>query len=315
MAGNTSAVAAFHRAAASWESWLTDPVSIEIHADLQDLGSSSIIGGTDAVFLVAPYDVIRDQMVADALLDEAIDDAIVASLPTSAEYSTYINSGFGLNGYIAATKANLKAMGFTGLDEAFGTNDANIIFNSGFSFDYDRSDGVAPGTMDFETVALHEIGHALGFISSVDDIDYYMSQGQTAAIYLSPLDLFRFPSTTNVTTANFASTPRSLVVGESTKFSDGVSNFSMSTGFSYGDGRQASHWKDDDVTGVRIGTMDPTLGYQEIRKLTYADLRALDVIGWDFDAAAFTAVPEPGTFVSLSLGIAGLAWLRRRRAV
>jgi hypothetical protein len=56
--------------------------------------------------------------------------------------------------------------------------------------------------------------------------------------------------------------------------------------------------------------MDPTLANGQTFPLTYADLRALDVIGWDLQA-----VPEPGTLVGLGLGLAGIAWRVRRRAV
>ena len=50
------------------------------------------------------------------------------------------------------TKANLKALGFQGLDAAFGVSDATMQFNSNFTFDYDNSDGVGAGLVDFETV-------------------------------------------------------------------------------------------------------------------------------------------------------------------
>jgi len=51
-----------------------------------------------------------------------------------------------------------------------------MTFNSEFNFDYDSSDGITAGYYDFETVALHEIGHVLGFVSVVDAIDYFLAR-------------------------------------------------------------------------------------------------------------------------------------------
>ena len=79
----------------------------------------------------------------------------------------------------------------------------------------------------------------------------------------------------------------------------------MSTGALTGDGRQASHWKDNDLSGVLIGTMDPTLGFQQVLGLSLLDLRSFDLIGYDI---AF--IPEPS---SLALVLAGLLLCCRRR--
>ena len=312
LAGNAEALAAFNRAANSWSQWLTDPISVRIDADLVDTGNDSVIASTGALFLQAPFDTVRNQMVFDALIDEASDDAILAAMPAAASYSTFINAGFLLTANIAATKANLKAMGFAGLDAAFGATDAVIQINSGFAFDYNRSNGIAPGTIDFESVALHEIGHALGFISAVDDLDFLIANALNVPLTLYPIDLFRFSAAAVVSTATFGQT-RAFIAGQGAVFSDGVASFPMSTGAFSGDGRQASHWKDNVLTGTRIGAMDPTLASQEIWHLSYADLRALDVVGWDFDSAAFVPVPETATFACAGMGIASILWYRRRR--
>ena len=51
-----------------------------------------------------------------------------------------------------------------------------------------------------------------------------------------------------------------------------------STGTIFGDGYQASHWKDD----LGIGIMDPTAAPPgEIMIVTDLDIMAWDVIGWD----------------------------------
>jgi hypothetical protein len=49
-----------------------------------------------------------------------------------------------------------------GLVTASAAQDASITFSSAFSFDFDRSDGLAGSSSDF-VVSCHEIGHSLGF--------------------------------------------------------------------------------------------------------------------------------------------------------
>jgi hypothetical protein len=314
--GNTSALDAFNRAADQWEAIFTDDITVTIDADLLNLGASNIIAQAGSVFLNAGFDVIRDVMVADAS-DEA-DDLVVSLLPTAAQFSAVIPVGFDLSGNIAATKANLKAMGFTGLDAQFGTTDATIEFNSQFAFDFDNSNGVGAGLTDFETVAIHEIGHALGFVSVVDVIDQAINQGASGNVSINPLDLFRFSNATGnpETATEFTDFARNLVPGNDVFFDDLFTELALSEGVFNGDGRQASHWKDNNLTGSLIGVMDPTLGSQQVFAITDADIRALDVIGWDFVGAATLPggpsfeVPAPGSALLFAMG--ALMVFRRR---
>ena len=260
LAGNLPALSAFARAATAWGSLFSDPITVHIDADLGSFNSDRIIGVTQSVLLIDTYDRIRDLMVADAANEP--DDAIVASLPAFAELNVVAPDRFTLVPFIVASKANLKALGVAQLDEIFGQPDARISFNSDFSFDYDRSDGIGAGLIDFETVATHEIGHALGFSSFVDAIDIQSLLGIDGLAAFEPLDLFRFgsaPGSTPTTAATFTTAPRLLMPGVEAVFSDVASAWALSTGQYTGDGRQASHWKDDGLSGVLIGVMDPTL--------------------------------------------------------
>lgn len=301
LSANSAALGAFSRAAARWSALLGDPVTVRIDADFTALGSSTVIGQASSVVLSGSYQEIRDAMVADAV-DES-GDAIVASLPTLSQLAVRAPAGVaGLANALYATKANLKALAFTGLDAQFGASDGAISFNTAFAFDFDASDGVSAGSMDFETVAVHEIGHVLGFTSVVDLLD----AGYTGAITLSTLDLFRFaPADAPADAAQFASAARLAAPGGVAVFTDTALLGFFATGVNQGDGRQASHWKDGFVPP--LGVMDPTLAFGEQSPITALDLRALDLIGWEVEA---TPVPLPA---SAALLAGGLLILRRRR--
>jgi hypothetical protein len=308
LATNPDALAAFNQAANQWSSRIADPITVSIGADLAPLGTG-IIGLAAAVTLQAGYDSIRNAMVADSASEA--DDGVVASLPTAAQFSAFLPTGFHLSGGLSATKANLKALGFAGLDTAFGATDATIQFSSNFAFDFDASDGVAAGLIDFETVAAHEIGHALGFVSIVDSIEFLIGNGQTAGIAPRTLDLFRFGSGANPSNlADFTTTARNLVPGDAAIFDDLMSELAFSTGTSSGDGRQAGHWKDNDLSGTLIGTMDPTLASGTFVPVGLNDLRALDLIGYDIRTA-----PIPPAFYLFGSGLLGLVVVARKKAV
>ncbi len=308
LSANQTALAAFDRAAALWEARITDPITIFINADLAPLGPG-IIGDTSSTMLLGDnFAELRDAMVLDALTTGG--DAIVQALPTFSQLSVLLPAGRSVRDTLYATQANLKALGFTGLEAVSGhPEDAVIRFSSEFSFDFDNRDGVDFFRYDFETAAAHEIGHALGFLSSVDDLDFTTAQ-EYPSVILTTLDLFRFRRGKGLdpaTATEFTFFPRSLVPGEDEHFDDTLHDWSFATGINAGDGNQASHWKNDDLTGVFIGLMDPTLAYGAIERPTDADFRALDVIGYDL-------APEPTAGALLAAGGLALALTRRLRS-
>ncbi len=291
--GNPDALAAFRRAANKWEQLITDPIVVSINAGYSVIGSSTTLGQTSAVLLSAGYYTIANALYQDSLNEQ--DDSVLGYLPTTAP-TFILPSGFSYSGNITGTKANLKALGFSGLDSIFGITDATITMNSNFNFDFDANDGITG--VDFENVVTHELAHALGFISATDNLDIALNSGAiSGTVSASILDIFRFNENNLPESYNaFTTTTRDLRPGEATAFSDVDSTYSMSTGQFKGDGRQASHWKDNELTGETIGVLDPTLGYGQTHVLSYADLRALDLMGYDI-------VPEPSSIILLVLGI------------
>lgn len=181
----------------------------------------------------------------------------------------------------------------------------NIGFNSAFRFDFDPRDGIERTKTDFEGVATHEIGHTLGFVSSIG-----FSTASSPVFF--PWDLFRVrpdavqaneslgdgvgwevaervvtpgPFETEVT-ATIEGIPFFTAVQV---FFDGRQLLETSTATGAGaggDGNQASHWRDDrrrspELGDLRkIGIMDPNSGRGELGVISDFNIRLLEVIGY-----------------------------------
>ncbi|MNY49434.1 hypothetical protein D3C86_1848570 [compost metagenome] len=79
----------------------------------------------------------------------------------------------------------------------------------------------------------------------------------------------------------------------------------FSTGSTFGDGRQASHWKDL----MMLGLMDPTAAQGELLLITSNDRMAMDVIGYNL-----APIPEPSPAAMVGAGLLmALAWAGRRK--
>lgn len=311
LVSNSAALAAFQRAASEWSSRIANDTTVYVDADLSNAFiNPNIIGGAspttyapDVSDINLDYNsVVRPSLVAHGA---ATGNAILGYLPTTlAGMATAPVGSTILSDTVGILRANQRVLGLLGASDT--RPDGVITFNSAFSFDYDRfdSDGVAAGMMDFQTVAAHELGHILGFLSDVDEFDAGYSMTN-----LTTLDLFRFAADGSPSTpAEFESAVREMRPGVEAVLSDTVNTYAFSTGTFQGDGGQASHWKDDGVTGLLIGMMDPNLGFGTYRTVTSADLRALELIG-------YTIVPEPGRTLLLLIGGGALLVRRRRRKI
>jgi hypothetical protein len=162
-----------------------------------------------------------------------------------------------------------------------------IAFNDAFGFDFDPSDGITGNRTDFDAVAVHEMGHVLGFTSEVGDNE----QTPTVPLPLTIWDLFRFrPGTATIN--NFSTAQRILSSGGTQVQFNGGAELGLSTGRPAapvgGDGNQGSHWKADEQSGIYIGIMDPTIARNAREIMTGNDQAAIDAFGY-----SLTAVTRP----------------------
>jgi hypothetical protein len=308
------ALASFELAAQQWEARISTPIRINIDAEMETVTDTNVIGSTGygAENLNLNYTLVRNAMAARA---SRPGNAILASLPTSAQITANVPpEGSFDNTTIGLTRANQKALGLIPNPATDTVIDATMVFNLNFNFDYDRTDGLDSSKWDFQTVAAHEMGHALGFVSDTDDYDYDPTLFDNA----TTMDLFRFnKSDIPADALEFITKPREMRPGQKAVFYDLITQYELSTGATRGDGNQASHWKDDFYLdqstntlyiGSLIGIMDPTLGAGIIEDLTVADLRVMELIGYDT-----IAIPEPATIALLL--VSPVLLLRRQRTL
>jgi len=291
--GFPAAKDAFVKAAAKWEAIIQTPITIIIDVDygptrFGDPFGSNTIGSTDPQGLSGDmiYPTLRSRLIARA--SGAQETALYNALPTAT-----VPTDIGSTAAIAAPSALFRALGFLNptadpsSEPQFG-DPPTIGFNSAFSFDFDPSDGVGSNQIDFDSTVVHEIGHALGFISSVGVKELDPDEAVSATVW----DLFRFRPGVNL--SNFATSQRILSSGGDHTYFDSGADLALSTGRingQGGDGRQASHWKADEFTGTYIGIMDPSTSRGRRDLLTENDLRVIDTVGYQLR----TIASQPGS--------------------
>ena len=337
----------FKIAADYWGKTLINTATINLGVAFAPLGPG-IIGSTGSRqvdFTVANWESRVNATKSSSMIDQAIVlpgligggiSGLTAGVDASGNNDNAVTAL--LNGTQTASKvlfANssvVKAVG--GALVSPGARDGNVTFSSTFAFDFKPNDGITAGTFDFIGVAIHEIGHALGFVSGVDYFDYYgypSGPGRGSLGYdlndtsiFSALDMFRYsaPGTLDFRTGG---TKYFSVDGGATSLFGNT----FATGTFNGDGRQASHWKDAPGCAVGNGIMDPTFCFGQMGVVTGLDLAAFDAMGWNLSVDALTVanettgviynqylgIPEPSTWALMMVaGLGLMGSITRRRA-
>ena len=328
-----------------WESVLKDNITVRLNIGFQALdpgviaqaGSTSVSLNVQDAYALLGADVngaLDAQAVANLrpllpsganpgslALSAVVNDFVNPATRVGYQHGTsrLDNDGSVNNIVLDVNTSVIKSLGVTsgtidGVDLAT-TSDAGITFSNQLNFDFDPSDGISGGSFDFIGVAIHEIGHSLGFVSGVDIYDLVSRDAGPLADLLeagafgpdrnldetfrvmSTLDLFRYGEHSD----DFGAVRQLDWTTGGDKFfsidgglSELFGNSNFSTGAFNGDGNQASHWIDNEylpregapcsrVSTSPIGIMNPTFGFCEAGSVTGLDLAAFDAMGWDLD--------------------------------
>jgi hypothetical protein len=280
---NPTAKAAFVRAAQFWESKITNTVSVNIKVDFgttrfgTPYPSPNILGSASGVSYFVNYPAARSALVSRA--DNAAETALYNQLPSGT-----VPTDIGSASRVLGTVVQLRTLGFTVPEDP----QPNVGFNSAFSFDFDPSNGITPNTTDFDAVTVHELGHVLGFGSSVGRTELNPSSENAPTVW----DLFRFRP--GVTLGTFQAALRPMSSGGDHVSFFGGGSLPMSTGRpdgTGGDEEQSSHWKDNRNGNPFIGLMDPTIPRSQRLQATQNDIDAFAAMGYSIAGSGST----PGT--------------------
>ncbi|MFK8186026.1 MAG: NF038122 family metalloprotease [Phormidesmis sp.] len=240
----------FEMAGRIWSQYLKDDAVFNIHIAKSDELPPTVVGGALPVYIATDIETMQNAMEQDAT---SADDVTALSNLNSqidaervTQYSAILNDTLYQSSDLSITRANAKALGLETLIEP-SSIDGYVLFNSldnsSFAWDYDFSRKLASSSrqIDFLSMALHELGHIMGFTSGVDvigDITNQANLGQT-----SLLDLFRYSNRSTELNA------REITSGQAAYFSiDGGRTqiapmaeglIEVSGGI---EGYQASHW-------------------------------------------------------------------------
>ncbi len=251
------------------ESRFGDNTSITMDVMWQPIGGGTL-GFTSSGMTTQGYSTVRGLLQGDMDDSDGIQEFFPPGSTIPVRYNdasaTVVNENL-----VILTMANWRAIGGTGV-----LNVADITINSSVNWDYVPSNGVPFSAFDFWGVVIHEVGHAMGFISEQDN---------PSANNIALLDAFRFRTLDGCcdynpeTLAEFGTTPR-LVDFNTPNDGHHFDHITHEWDLADGDPDQASHWRQGEA-----GLMDPSTANGETSYPEFyfeSDLTAFDGIGWDY---------------------------------
>lgn len=279
----------FWAAGDTWSKQLTDDVTVKIFVDYGALPSNVLAGTRPAMTRVTYSEFLnklnRDKSTPDdsRFVSDNYDDAKAFGQLQKGTSFKYLKKVYNSTNNTSSNQvttgntvwlslAHAKALGITPTNIDPNAFDASIRISSAVSWNYDV---LLPtlGKQDLYTVATHEIGHVLGFVSGVDASELLGTSIDPNLGYVTPMDMLRYSSQSaaqKIPDWTTVQTFFSLDGGDHNlgNFSRGVKT----------DGFQAGHWTNSTNTGI----MRPYLKTGERWAIVPLDSQILDVIGWDY---------------------------------
>ena len=303
--------AAMQAAMNEWASKLTNAA----HVDVAFVADPTLGNSGNAYFDydvdIIPYATYKTALAAHA--SSTLDATAVGYLQatTNDSYGFLVNGTNQNNGakhlavddQIEMLPALEKALGI-GVGAHGADPDFTVYYNPDASrYDYNPSDGIEGGKIDFQSIMLAQVGNGLGFINQVELLDEYANAGFNDADangLHAPLDLFRYESLGGTAL-------RSWTYGPEAKYfsvDGGVTSLGgFHTGSIHGDGYNSATLIESD------GVFRRPVVVGQAFDISALDLQAMDAIGWNINP-----VPEPAALLPLAFGALALLRRRTRRA-
>lgn len=232
-------VLSFEMAGQIWSHYLKDDIPVNIHVVATSDLSSQILGGAILNRKTVDVATVETFLANDAR--SSLDQSAVTALGQDGTFEGYVGELVTEGQSMTLSLAQLKALGIE--DPSSNSTDGYILFNSleqrNVSWDYalDRTTAASDGSVDHLSIALHEIGHILGFFSGLD-----VQSGNLAKTSL--LDLFRFSDRSKIQGINeFTNGQKAFfsIDGGDTALAPFSTGITKIDGFRE-EGFQASHW-------------------------------------------------------------------------